>query len=90
MNDQALKQTSQALMTAVIRSGCIREGEHHDADIILAVKVLREELKCFLGLEGEAAKYEDERALAMTAGSGLAMASLTAECIRRIVAERNA
>jgi hypothetical protein len=47
---------------------------------------MREELKAFLFGE----KYADERALTLTGGSGLAMASLAAECIKRILAEKTA
>jgi hypothetical protein len=56
----------------------------NEGDIAVAVRVLREEVKAFLFDP----KYEDERQLALTSGSGLAMASLTATCIQRIVAER--
>lgn len=80
MNDQALKQTADQLMRAVVNSGAVR---HQDAD--LACRIMREELKAFLFEP----KYADERALTLTGGTGLAMASISAECIRRILAERD-
>jgi hypothetical protein len=83
MNDRALTQTADQLMRAVVRSGCTRPG--NEADIRLAVLVMREELKAFIGGD---AKYEDERQVCLTGQSGLALASLAAECIRRILAER--
>ena len=85
--DRVLQSIADPLMRAVVRSGCIRLG--NEADITLGSKVMREELKLLLCKDHDTeGKYADERALAMTAGSGLAMASLTAECIRRIIAER--
>lgn len=84
MNDAALKATADQLMRAVVNSGAIRRG--NEADISLGSRIMREELKAFLFEP----KYADERALTLGAGSSLAMASLTAECIRRIVAERAA
>lgn len=86
MNDQALKQTADSLMRAVVNSGAIRRG--NDSDITLGSKVMREELKSFLYADDP--KYDDERELTKTGQSGLAMMSLTAECIRRVIAERTA
>lgn len=80
----AVTQTADNLMRAVVRSGCIRRGV--EGDITLAVQVMRQELKSFL--DTSSSKYADERALTMTGQSGLAMASLVAECIRRIIEER--
>jgi hypothetical protein len=87
--DSIINALGTQLMTAVVRSGCIRKGR--EFDIALASRVMREELKMLLvkDLDG-AGKYDDERAVAMGTGSGLAMASVTAECIRRILAERDA
>jgi hypothetical protein len=80
----ALTQTCTNLMRAVVRSGAVR-----DCDANLATRVMREELKAFLTANTDpSGKYADERELVMTGQSGLAMASLTAECIRRILAER--
>jgi hypothetical protein len=59
MNTQALTETTQTLMRAVVNSGCIRQG--NEGDVTLAVKVMREELKAFLDTENP--KYADERAL---------------------------
>jgi hypothetical protein len=83
----AVTQTCQSLMRAVVRSGCIRSGRFADDDVSLATRVMREELKAYLFGE-PTHKYADERALTLTGQSGLAMASLTAECIRRVLAER--
>lgn len=69
------------LMRAVVATKCIRSA---DQDGEIAVTVMREELKAFIAGE----KYADERALTMTGGHHLAFASLAAECVRRIVAER--
>lgn len=77
----AVQATAEQLMRAVVNSGAIRSADQ-DAD--LACRIMREELKAFLF----DAKYADERALTLTSGSGLAMMSLTAECVRRILAER--
>lgn len=87
--DRTITALGTQLMTAVVRSGCIRHG--NQADIELASKVMREELKSFVIADMDTdGKYADERALALTGGHGLAMASVVAECIRRILAERNA
>ena len=94
-----LTQTCESLMRAVVRSGCIRDTDHqHDADVLLATRVMREELRRFISAGHDldmaqaagspVGKYVDERALALTGQSGIAMASLVAECIRRILAER--
>jgi hypothetical protein len=80
----AVDSTANALMTAVARTGAVRQGNEGDLDV--AVKVMREELKAFL----TEPKYADERSLTLTGGQGLAMASLVAECTRRILAERAA
>lgn len=82
--DHTISDLATSLMTAVVRSGCMRTGQ--DADYGLGAKIMREELKAFICADSD--KYVDERALALTGGHGLAMASLTAECIRRILAER--
>lgn len=73
---------ANSLMRAVVNSGCIRSGEQ---DATLAIEVMREELKLFLTAD----KYADERSLVLGGGSSyIAYASLTAECVRRIIAER--
>lgn len=75
-----IASTAKSLMQAVVRSGAVRS---QDADV--ACRVMREELKSFLFGE----KYADERALTLTGGSQLAFASLTTECVRRILQERS-
>lgn len=72
------------VMQAVVRSGAIRRGV--DADIEVGIRVMREEVKAFIA--GPA--YADERALALTGGHQLAMSSLLASCVARILAERPA
>lgn len=81
--DLAIKQTADRLMRAVVESGVIRSFEQ-DGD--LAVRIMREELKALLFAD----KYADERAIALTGGSGLAWASLLATCLHRIANERSA
>lgn len=81
MNDSTVTATANQLMRAVVATGAVRS---QDAD--LACAVMREELKAFLFGD----KYADERALTLTGQSGLAFASLVAECTKRIVAERAA
>lgn len=81
----SITQTANSLMRAVANTGCIRSA---DQDAEVAVRVMREELKSFLTLDD--AKYADERALVQGAGpTGLAFASLVAECAKRILAERS-
>jgi len=76
---------ANALMRAVARTKFIRHGtDHYDADVDVACRVIREELKAFL----LSPQYADERAIVMTGGHSLAFASLAAECVRRIAAER--
>lgn len=75
-------QTAQALMRAVVASGCIRREV--DSDSSVAVQVMREELKAFL----LSPRYADQRELALTGRHNLAMASLAAECVARILKER--
>ena len=83
----AITETCNNLMRAVARSGCIREGR--TADYTLGARIMREELKAFLFADQDQTdKYSDERALTLTGQSGLAMSSLVAECIRRILGER--
>lgn len=76
----------RSLMQAVVNSGCIRSA---DQDAALAVRVMREELKAFLNLEG-GERYADERALIETGGQALAWASLVARTVARITEEREA
>jgi hypothetical protein len=80
---QAVDQTANALMVAVARTGCVRQG--NEADLDVAVKVMREELKAFLTDD----KYASERAVTLTGGQSLAMASLVVNCTSRILAERS-
>lgn len=84
----AVTQLADTLMRAVVASGAVRE---EDADI--ACKIMRAEMKAFLmPSEDPANKYQPARELAQTGlpgAAGLAMASLTAECIKRILEERN-
>lgn len=85
--DAAINIISAKLMTVVVRTGCIRAD--HDGDCKVAVKVMREEMKLFIVADHDQdGKYVNERSLALTGQHGLAMASLTAECVRRILAER--
>jgi hypothetical protein len=77
--EQTVSLLCQHVMRAVASTGAVRS---EDAE--LACRIMREELKSFLF----AGKYADERAVAMTGNSNLAVASLKAECVRRILAER--
>lgn len=77
-----IARLANTLMRSVIATNAIRSA---DQDGEVAVRIMREELKAFLTAE----KYADERAIVATGGEHLALASLTAECIRRIVAERS-
>lgn len=87
--DRTISTLANSLMTAVVRSGCIRAG--NEADVTLASVVMRQEMKLFIVADHDATgKYADERALVSTGNSGLAMASLVAECIKRIATERAA
>lgn len=89
MTDRALQDTANALMRAVVASKAIRTGtEHYEGDLTVAVRVMREELKSFLDVSPSNAKYRDERAIALTGQSGLALASVIAESIYRICQER--
>ena len=80
--ERNVKNLAEGLMKAVARMGVIRRG--FDNDYTVAARVMREELKAFLF----DAKYTDERELVKTGGHNLAMASVVAECGRRILAER--
>jgi hypothetical protein len=80
--DRTIKNLAEGLMKAVVRMGVVRKG--FDNDYTVAVRVMREELKAFLF----DTKYTDERELVKTGGHNLAMASVVAECGRRILAER--
>lgn len=73
---------ADTLMRSVVNSGCIRSA---DQDAAIAVKIMREELKAFIAGD----KYADERAIIQTGGHHIAFASLTTECIKRILAERS-
>lgn len=74
---------AQRLMRAVVAAGITAD------DTETAVRVMREEVKAFL--TGDGGKYADERALVgQPGGDRLAFASLVAECVRRIAAERPA
>ena len=83
MTDTNVTAVAGQLMRAVVRSGVIRQQ-----DAAVAAHIMREELKALLFGE----KYADERALIVTNGhaDGLVFASLVAECVRRILAERDA
>jgi hydroxyethylthiazole kinase-like sugar kinase family protein len=86
MNDSTVKNLADDLMRGVIATGCVRSA---DADV--ACRVMREEMKAMLFADMDpAGKYANERAIALTGGHGLAMASLVTECARRILAERSA
>ena len=90
MTDANVTAVANQLMRAVVRSGCIRHG--NESDISLASSVMREELKALLFADMPGGdKYTDERALIMSTGhaNGLAFASIAAECVRRILAERS-
>ena len=80
----AITKTCETLMRSVVRSGAIRTGR--EDDISLSVRVMREELKALVDTSNP--KYENEREVALSGRSGLAMAALTAECILRITQER--
>ena len=80
-NADPIARLANTLMRAVVNSGAIRSA---DQDAGIAIKIMREELKAFIADE----KYADERAIIATGAEHLAFASLTAECVRRIVAER--
>lgn len=85
MTDRTITALADTLMRAVVRSGAMRtDTPHHEADVALAVSIMREELKAFLF----DAKYADERALAMVGQDNLALQSLAAECVSRLVKER--
>ena len=88
--DRVISGIADPLMRAVVRSGCIRTGR--ESDLTLGCKVMREELKALIIADQDpAGKYKDERELARFGwNSHLVMASVTAECIKRILAERDA
>lgn len=71
---------ANTLMRSVVNSGAVSTA---NADV--AVRIMREELKAFIADD----KYADERALVQTGGEHLAMASLTTECVSRILADRS-
>lgn len=71
---------SERLMQAVARSGLVSPD-----DAQLACTVMREELKAFVC---GGPKYADERYLVLTGADKLAWASLVAEVLRRITAEK--
>lgn len=80
MMSDPISALCNSVMRAVVRTGCIvSDGSPRD-NVAAAVAVMREELKAFLIAD----RYADERALAQTGGEHLAMASLVAECVRRI------
>ena len=83
-SDRAVASLCDTVMRAVVKAGAVRS---FDQDGDLAIKIMREELKSFLF----DAKYADERALVVERGNQqLAVASLVAECVQRIIAERRA
>lgn len=82
MTADPITALADTLMRAVVASGAIRRGD--DRDIETAVLVMREEVKEFLAGD----RYADERSLAQTGQHVLAMASLTATCVTRILAAR--
>jgi hypothetical protein len=87
--DRTISTLATSLMTAVVRSGCMRYG--NEADYALGETIMRQELKAFICAdEDTAGKYVDERALALSGQSALAMRSLTAACVLRIANERGA
>jgi hypothetical protein len=79
----SIKQTADQMMRAIVRSGCL-DGFSPD-QLDRAVGIMREELKAMVDTTNP--KYADERAVALTGNSGLAMASMVAECIERIINE---
>ena len=82
--EKAIDTLANRVMMAVIQSGCIRDA-HEDADIDVAIKVMREELKLFLFDP----KYGNERALIMNGTiNHLGTATLVTECVKRITQER--
>lgn len=79
-------QLANVLMRAVVASGAIRGG--NEEDLVLSVRIMREELKAFV--DPQSGRYADERAVAKMPGPGaqLAFSALVAECVVRILRER--
>lgn len=85
VTDSTITALCSALMRAVVASGAVRS---EDAE--LACRVMREETKRFvLPPETGEDSYAAERELILSGGNQrLALASLAATCVQRILAER--
>lgn len=79
MNTAIVTAAANELMRAVVATGCVR-----DEDCAMAAQIMREELTAFL----TDARYADERAITLTGQSGIALASLVAKCVHRIIANQ--